>query len=56
MLGWLRENKGDDLDAPETTMRHAEIIARDQRWAILTPDRSTWWNGRELSFGPGVPR
>jgi len=28
MLGWLREDKGDDLDAPETTLRHAEIIAR----------------------------
>ena len=26
------------------------------RWAILTPDASALWDGRELSFGPGVPR
>jgi SAM-dependent methyltransferase len=28
VLEWLREDKGDDLDAPETTLRHAEIIVR----------------------------
>ena len=26
------------------------------RWAILTPDRSAYWDGTELRFGPGVPR
>ncbi|MCU0952650.1 MAG: TIGR03915 family putative DNA repair protein, partial [Burkholderiaceae bacterium] len=27
-----------------------------QRWAILTPACSALWDGRALSFGPGVPR
>ena len=27
-----------------------------QRWAILTPARSALWDGRQLGFGPGVPR
>ena len=26
------------------------------RWAILTPHASALWDGREISFGPGVPR
>ena len=26
------------------------------RWSILTPDRSVFWDTRELHFGPGVPR
>jgi uracil-DNA glycosylase len=25
-------------------------------WAILTPDRSASWNGKDLSFGPGAQR
>jgi len=26
------------------------------RWAILTPDRSAYWDLEELRFGPGMPR
>lgn len=26
------------------------------RWTILTPDESVGWDGRELTFGPGVER
>ena len=26
------------------------------RWAILTPDRSAYWDLKELRFGPGMPR
>jgi probable DNA metabolism protein len=26
------------------------------RWAILTPERSAYWDLNELRFGPGVPR
>lgn len=26
------------------------------RWAILTPDESAFWDGKELTFGPGVPK
>ena len=26
------------------------------RWTILGPDRSAYWDGRQLLFGPGVPR
>ena len=26
------------------------------RWTILTPDESAVWDGKEVSFGPGVPR
>jgi DNA polymerase len=26
------------------------------RWSILGPDRSAFWDGRRLHFGPGVPR
>lgn len=28
----------------------------DMQWAILTPDRSAFWNQKELRFGPGVPK
>ena len=28
----------------------------NMRWSILTPDRSVYWDTRELHFGPGVPR
>ena len=27
-----------------------------QRWSILTPDASAFWDGDQLRFGPGVPR
>ena len=27
-----------------------------QRWAILTPERSLYWDGNELALGAGVPR
>ncbi|MGH6609403.1 MAG: UdgX family uracil-DNA binding protein [Burkholderiaceae bacterium] len=27
-----------------------------QRWAILTPERSAIWDGKQLAFGIGVPR
>ena len=27
-----------------------------QRWAILTPERSVFWDGSQLTFGDGVPR
>lgn len=27
-----------------------------QRWAILTPERSVVWDGKQLAFGDGVPR
>ena len=27
-----------------------------QRWAILTPERSVFWDGEQLTFGEGVPR
>ncbi len=27
-----------------------------QRWAILTPERSAYWDGRSLAFGPGVSK
>jgi DNA polymerase len=30
--------------------------SRDGRWAILTPERSVEWDGRQLHFAPGVPR
>jgi DNA polymerase len=30
--------------------------SRDARWAILTPERSVEWDGRQLHFAPGVPR
>lgn len=39
--------------------RTAPFFARrfgPMRWAILTPDRSAYWDGKELRFGPGVPR
>lgn len=26
------------------------------RWAIFTPERSVEWDGRQLHFGPGLPR
>lgn len=26
------------------------------KWAILTPDESVWWDGRQATFGAGVPR
>jgi DNA polymerase len=26
------------------------------RWAILTPDESVLWDGKDLQFGPGCPR
>ncbi len=26
------------------------------RWTIMTPDESASWDGREISFGPGMPR
>ncbi len=26
------------------------------RWAILTPERSAYWDTQELRFGPGLPR
>ena len=38
--------------------RTAPFFARrfpEMRWAILTPDESAAWDGRELHFGPGVP-
>ena len=28
---------------------------RAMRWSILTPDESAHWDGRELTFGPGLP-
>jgi DNA polymerase len=28
----------------------------DSRWAILTPERSVEWDGRQLHFAPGLPR
>ena len=37
----------------------AEFFARrfaGQRWAILTPDRSVFWDGTHLRFGDGVAR
>jgi len=39
--------------------RTAPFFARrfgPMRWAILTPDRSAYWDGMDLRFGPGVPR
>ena len=27
-----------------------------QRWAILTPERSVYWDGKQLALGKGVPR
>lgn len=27
-----------------------------QRWALLTPERSAYWDSAHLAFGPGVPR
>jgi probable DNA metabolism protein len=37
----------------------AEFFARrfaGQRWAILTPDRSVYWDGNQLTYGEGVAR
>ncbi len=37
----------------------AEFFARrfaGQRWAILTPDRSVYWDGNQLTYGDGVAR
>ena len=28
----------------------------ESRWAILTPERSVEWDGRQLHFAPGLPR
>ncbi len=39
--------------------RVAPFFARrfsGMRWAILTPDRSAFWDGRALAFGPGGTR
>ncbi|MBN9414442.1 MAG: UdgX family uracil-DNA binding protein [Candidatus Eremiobacteraeota bacterium] len=39
--------------------RTAPFFARrfgPMRWAILTPDSSAYWDGKELRFGPGVAR
>lgn len=39
--------------------RVAPFFARrfaGMRWAILTPDRSAFWDGATLSFGPGAQR
>ncbi len=30
--------------------------SREQRWAILTPERSVEWDGSQLHFAPGLPR
>jgi DNA polymerase len=30
--------------------------SRDTRWAILTPERSVEWDGKQLHFAPGLPR
>lgn len=38
------------LAAPFFARRFAPM-----RWSILTPDASAHWDGRALSFGPGVP-
>jgi probable DNA metabolism protein len=38
------------LTAPFFARRFAALT-----WAILTPDDSVAWDGRELTFGPGVP-
>ena len=40
-----------DATAPFFARRFAQMP-----WAILTPERSVRWNGRELSFGPGARR
>jgi len=39
--------------------RVAPFFARrfaGMRWAILSPDRSVWWDGQALAFGPGARR
>jgi DNA polymerase len=30
--------------------------SRDSRWAILTPERSVEWDGKQLHFAPGLAR
>ena len=30
--------------------------SHDVRWAILTPERSVEWDGKQLHFAPGLPR
>ena len=40
-----------EATAPFFARRFAQM-----RWAILTPERSVRWDGRELAFGPGAKR
>ncbi len=40
-----------EASAPFFARRFANM-----RWAILTPGRSAFWDGRELAFGPGALR
>jgi probable DNA metabolism protein len=45
--------------AHDVLAREAPFFARrfpSMCWSILTPDRSAHWNGRELTFGEGLPR
>ncbi|MDP3673105.1 MAG: TIGR03915 family putative DNA repair protein [Telluria sp.] len=70
MKAFLRLQAVDDGQVPplqvawyEPTHHIVEAVApwfakrsRDTRWAILTPERSVEWDGRQLHYAPGLPR
>jgi DNA polymerase len=51
-VAWFRP---DHLIVEEATPFFARRFAV-MHWSILGPDRSAYWDGRRLHFGPGVPR
>ena len=44
-----------DHDVAALVAPHFSGRYPDMRWSIVTPDTSVHWDGRQLSFGPGVP-
>lgn len=65
MRAFVRFRKaGDDYIAWHQPDHHIVEINADffvrrfgsMRWAILTPEKSAWWDMETLRFGPGVPR
>ncbi|HVG04233.1 MAG TPA: UdgX family uracil-DNA binding protein [Burkholderiaceae bacterium] len=69
MHAYVRFRKVDDENGPQFVAWYepehhiveatAGFFARrfsGQRWAILTPERSMFWDGNQLAFGDGVPR
>ncbi|MEM6313710.1 MAG: UdgX family uracil-DNA binding protein, partial [Planctomycetota bacterium] len=52
LVAWYRpDHYSLPLSAPHFVDRYRAL-----RWSILAPDESVTWDGKHLTFGPGVPR